>query len=95
MNSKQQISSAPNEKVRITAKDFAAKVRDKQEVYHFCTHESSIYLPNYHCVTVWHMRDLLSSKRRRLDAKKITHLSVPQYDGLKLEMFFEWAAAYD
>ena len=70
-------------------------MRDKKEVYHFLTHENGIYLPKYDTVTVWHMRDLLSSKRRRLKSKEIKHFNVPQYEGLKLEMFFEWAANFD
>ena len=70
--------------MRITAKDFAAKMRNKQEVYHFLTHDVGTYLPHYDNVTVWHMRDLVSGKRRLLEAKKIKHLNVPQYEGLKI-----------
>ena len=81
--------------MRITAQDFARKMRSKPEVYHFLTHSLGAYLPAYDNVTVWHMRDLASGKRRRLIAKEIKHLNVPQYDGLKLEAFFEWAVSYD
>ena len=89
------INSSSNQKVRITAKQFADKMRSKQEVYHFLTHGMGAYLPAYDNVTVWHMRDLASGKRRWLIAKEIKHLNVPQYDGLKLEAFFEWAVNYD
>jgi hypothetical protein len=95
MSAQKQISSASNTKVRITAQDFARKVRSKQEVYHFLTHELGAYLPSYDNVTVWHMRDLVSGKRLRLQAKKIKHLNVPQYEGLKLEAFFQWAHNFD
>ena len=84
-----------NRKVKITAKDFAAKMRSKQEVYHFLTNELGGYLSHPDTMTVWHMRDLVSGKRRRLKDKDIKHLSAPQYEGLKLETFFEWAAKED
>ena len=69
--------------MRITAKDFASKMRNKQEVYHFLTHEVGAYLPSYDTVTVWHMRDLVSGKRLCIKAKEIKHLNVPQYEDLK------------
>ena len=50
------------------------------------------YLPSYDTVTVWHMRDLVSGKRLRINAKEIKHLNVPQYEDLKIEEFFKWAA---
>ena len=85
--------------MRITAQDFARKMRSKPEVYHFLTHSLGAYLPAYlpayDTVTVWHMRDLASGKRLRLKSKEIKHLNVPQYDGLKLEAFFDWATKYD
>ena len=95
MQNQNQINSSSNQKVRITAKQFADKMRSKQEVYHFLTHGLGVYLPAYDNVTVWHMRDLASGKRLRLKAKEIKHLNVPQYEGLKLEAFFEWAVNYD
>ena len=81
--------------MKITARDFARKMRDKQEVYHFLSHTCGVYVPAYDNVTVWHMRDLVSGKRHRIKAKEIKHLNVPQYKGLKLEAFFEWAEADD
>ena len=41
-----QIMDAPN-KVRITAKDFAAKYKSKREVYNFLSVDCAIYLPAY------------------------------------------------
>ena len=81
--------------MRITAKDFASKMRNKQEVYHFLTHEVGAYLPSYDTVTVWHMRDLVSGKRLRIKAKEIKHLNVPQYEDLKIEEFFKWDHNFD
>ena len=64
-------------------------------MYHFLTHDVGAYLPHFENVTVWHMRDLVSGKRRRLKDKEIKHLNVPQYDGLKIEEFYNWAAQQD
>ena len=91
MSSQQQINSAAQQKVRVTAKDFAAKMRDKQEVYHFLTHEVGAYLSSYDTMTVWHMRDLVSGKRRRIKGTDVKHLNVPQYEGLKIEAFYKFA----
>ena len=66
MENENQINGANAPKVRVTAKDFAAKMRDKTEVYHFLSHEVGAYLSPYDTMTVWHMRDLMSGKRRRI-----------------------------
>jgi len=94
MSNQNFIDSSSARKVKVTAKDFAAKMRNKQEVYHFLTHEVGAYLSSYDTMTVWHMRDLVSGKRRRIKAKEIKHLNVPQYEGLKIETFFEFAKQY-
>ena len=94
MNNQEQINSSSSNKVKVTAKDFAAKMRNKQEVYHFLTHEVGAYLSAYDTLTVWHMRDLVSGKRKRIQGKEVKHLNVPQYEGLKIEAFFEFAEMY-
>ena len=80
--------------MKVTAKDFAAKMRNKQEVYHFLTHEVGAYLSAYDTMTVWHMRDLVSGKRKRIQGKEVKHLNVPQYEGLKIEAFYEFAKKF-
>ena len=95
MEGQQRIISGARAKVKITAKDFAAKMRTKQEVYHFLTHEVGAYLSSYDTMTVWHMRDLVAGKRRRIKGVDVKHLNVPQYEGLKIEAFFEFADKYN
>ena len=63
--------------VSITAKEFASKYREKHEVYHFLAHDCGIYLPHYDTVTVWHLRDIASGKRRKILGKDVQYLSVP------------------
>jgi len=37
----------PQAKVKITAKEFAAKYRSKREVYHLLSVDVGVYLPSY------------------------------------------------
>ena len=94
MSKQEQINSISNAMRRVTAKDFAAKFRDKQEVYHFLTHEVGAYLSSYDTMTVWHMRDLVAGNRRMIKGKDAKHLNVPQYFGLKIDAFVEYAKSY-
>ena len=94
MEGQEHINSSAKAKVRITAKNFAAKMRNKQEVYHFLTHEAGAYLSSYDTMTVWHMKDLVSGKRRRIKGTDVKHLNVPQYEGLKVESFYNFAKSY-
>ena len=69
MDNQNQINSAAKGKVKVTAKDFAAKMRNKQEVYHFLTHEVGAYLSSYQTMTVWHMGDIVAGKRRKIPGR--------------------------
>ena len=89
-----QINSNSEQMVKVSAKELAAKVRDKQEVYHFLSHACNIYLPSYDTVTVWHLRDLFSKKRTRIMGTEVKHLHVPQYEGLKIESMLAFASLY-
>ncbi len=91
INDSVNLNDGAQPKAKVTAKDFAAKMRDKQEVYHFLTHEVGAYLSSYDTMTVWHMRDLMTGTRLRILGKHVNHLNVPQYDGLKIEKFLEFA----
>ena len=94
MPGEEHINSSSKLNIKVTAKDFAAKMRNKQEVYHFLTHEVGTYLSSYDTMTVWHMRDLVSGKRKRIKGKEVKHMNVPQYDGLKIEAFYNFAKDY-
>ena len=77
----------------ITAKEFASKYREKHEVYHFLAHDCGIYLPHYDTVTVWHLRDIASGRRRKILGKDVQYLSVPQYFGLSVVDILEYGTA--
>ena len=65
------------EKKTLTTTEFSAKFRSKQEVYRFLAYEAEVYLPPYHSVTVWHLRDLCSGKRKPIKANKVKTITIP------------------
>ena len=62
----QQIPQSPVQMQQIPAAEFAAKFKSKREVYRFLSSEVKAYLPSYETVTIWHLRDLASGKKRLL-----------------------------
>ena len=50
--------------VKVDVQLFNAKYSTKGEVYRFLATEAMVYLPPYQTVTIWHLRDLASSKKK-------------------------------
>ena len=75
----------------MTAKEFAAKARDKREVYHILSHDMGVYLSSYDTMTIWHMRDLASGKCTKIFGKDLKHLHVPQFEHLSIKHFLNFA----
>jgi len=48
---------------QISLKEFCAKFSTKAEVYRFITTEVRAYMPPYQAVTIWHLKDVASSKK--------------------------------
>ena len=42
-------------------------------------------------MTIFHLRDLISLKRKRIKAVDVKVITVPHFKGLKVEAMFEWA----
>lgn len=55
---------APN-RVSVNAAAFAAKFRSKRECYNFLTVECKVYLPAYDTVTIYFLKDLMTSTKQR------------------------------
>ena len=53
------------------------------------------YLCNYESVTVWHLRDLCSGKRKIIKCDEVKVIILPQYEGLTIDDILEFAAEYD
>ena len=75
----------------VSADAFAAKYAGKREVWRFLTVDCKAYLPAYETVTVFHMRDLVASKRRIIKSDDVNHITVPFFEGLTIEKMYEFA----
>jgi hypothetical protein len=78
--------------VRLDAAAFGSKFQSKREVYRFLTLECGVYLPSYETVTIFHMRDMVAGKRKRIKEKEVNHINIPHFDGLSVEKFLAYAA---
>ena len=45
-------------------------------------------------MTIYHLRDLASGKREMIMADNVKFISVPNYDGLRINEMFEFAKNY-
>jgi hypothetical protein len=48
----------------IISQSFSAKFGTKGEVWRFLATEAKIYVPTYATITIWHLKDLASGKKR-------------------------------
>ena len=94
------------EKKVVTQSEFASKFRSKEEVskiwifinfrvrlqvYRFLAYEAEIFLPPFQNVTVWHLSDLASGKRKPIKAAAVKTISIPHFSGLKIETMLHHA----
>jgi len=80
--------------VSVNANSFGAKYQSKREVYRFLSHDCGAYLSTYETMTIFHLRDLMAGKRKRLKAVDVKVIQVPHFKGLKVESMYEFAAQY-
>ena len=45
-------------------------------------------------MTVWHLRDLSSGKKKRLKSALVEEIGIPQFEGLSIEKMLEFAKNY-
>ena len=79
------------QKVRVDPAAFGAKYQSKGEVYRFLTHDCGTYLPKYDTVTIYHMKELVAGTRIRIKEVDVKHITVPHFEGLKIETMLEYA----
>jgi len=91
MADQQQIVPRAPQAAKVTAATFGAKYTNKREVYRFLATEANVYLPPMDNVTIWHLRDLAMGERKRIDAKDVKHIAIPQFEGLSIKYMLEWA----
>ena len=46
---------------KLTVSEISAKMQSKREVYRFLETEVKCYLSSYETMTIWHLKDLVSS----------------------------------
>ena len=49
---------------RVSAMAFAAKFKSKKEVFNFLTIVGKAYLPPFDTISIYHMRDIVSGKKK-------------------------------
>jgi len=78
----------------VNANSFGAKYQSKREVYRFLSHDCGAYLSTYETMTIFHLRDLMSGKRKRIKAVDVKVIQVPHFKGLKVESMYAFAEQY-
>ena len=91
VNNAQAVNLGP---VRITAKEFAAKYRDKREIYRFLASDVHVYLDSFENHTIWHLKDVAAGRKKKILAKAMKHISIPQYEGLTIADLLDYAKQY-
>ena len=82
MDGPNQNAQVPQGPPVVTAAQFNAKFRSKQEVFRFLSFDCGAYLPSYQTVTIFHLRDLASGKKRIIKAAAVKTIQVPHFEGL-------------
>ena len=54
------------------------------------TAECRAYLPAYHTVTIFHLRDLVGNKRRIIKCDDVKYINIPFFEGLANEDIIEY-----
>ena len=82
------------QQVKITAAEFGAKFSGKTEVWRFLQSDCGAYLDSYDTMTVWHLKDLSSGQRKRINGKSIMHIGIPQFAGLTVDNMLDYIKAH-
>ena len=94
MADQNQIVPIAPQKAGVTVATFAAKYTGKREIYRFLSTEADTYLPSIENVTIWHLRDLARGERKRILAKDVCHVAIPQFEGLSIKDMLEYAKMF-
>jgi hypothetical protein len=58
-----QNQAAANGNMMVPTASLAAKFNSKREIYNLLSYANA-YLPNHNCVTIYHLSDLMSGKKK-------------------------------
>ena len=51
-------------RTEITTKEFSSKYESKREVYHFVAVDCGFYVPEYDCVTIYFLKDIMTGEKK-------------------------------
>ena len=89
--------NAGNANVRVNAKAFAAKYQSKRECWNFLAVQAGAFMPAFHCVTLYHLKNIIAGKKRCkcrhllfltcavLKNNEVIHITVPSYESLSFD----------
>ena len=69
-------------------------IRARRRYIGSCPMTMGIYLPDYETVTIFHMRDIVTGKRKKVKEINVKHINVPHFEELKIERMIEFASHY-
>ena len=75
----------------VNAAAFASKFQSKREIWRFLSSEVGAYLASYPTMNIYHLKEIAAGKRKMILCTEIKHLSVPFFEGLKVEAMIEFA----
>ena len=52
------------------------------------------YISSFETVTIFHLKDLASGKRKILKAEDVKYFKVPQYEGLSIDDMLQYSKIY-
>ena len=61
------------------------------EIYKFLSTECKAYLDNNEAMTIWHLRDLASGKKKKIKYDQVRTIMIPMYNGLKVDLLLHYA----
>ena len=64
------------------------------QIYRFLTSEVRVFLPAFETVTIFHLRDLASGRRRIVKCEDVKVFQAPHYEGLTTNDMLAFAADY-
>ena len=78
----------------VNPQTFGAKFQSKREVWRFLAVDCKFNLSSYETMTIYNLKELMAGTRKRIHADAVKHITVPHFEGLKVEAMLEWAAQY-
>ena len=88
------VNKLPKDMIKISSKEIGAKMEAKNEIYRFLASECGVYLPPEDTVTIFHLKDLMGYKEKRIKSVDIKHISIPCFEGLYIKDLLKFGLQY-